>query len=219
MTTDLTPTALATLQESIRFVETSLAAVKNQDLDLFSQLLASSQQNSILNWFRTAFLLYIAESQFPDAYQQAIGEEMFSFSTQETSRRLLIMRHYPVEHTPLLNPNYANVSPSYYETARGYGLDTQPVALSLHLIDYAIEHRLSRDDFRTHCRETATRLGLSTPPQRETVLRIEPLLSDHEIADRIRTRYGSQRAQAIANALITTIQAYEKDNSPLDNAT
>jgi hypothetical protein len=202
----LTPTETP-FSDQITFVSESLRAVKEKNLANFQKLLYMSQNSHIINWFRTAFLLYIAETQYPEAFQQVIGEELFSFSQQETSRRLLVMRHYPVEFTPLLNPQYANVPPSYYEAARSYGLDTLPYTVSLSLIDTAIEQRLSRDEFRALCRQHATTLNLSNLPQRKAPLKLDPLLTDSQIAEAIHAEYGIDRAQRIANALIITVEA------------
>lgn len=189
-----------------QFIADSIQAITLQDFEGWSALLHQNHGAYIQSWFRTAFLLYLAEQQFPDAFQQAIGEDMFSFSQQETSRRLLVMRHYPLEFTPLGdNPIFANVSPSYYETARSYGLHTQPVQVSIDLLYHAIEDSLSRDEFRVLCRQRASELGLATSATQNKTLRLDTSLPPAELAYQLHDALGKSRAEALANHIITVI--------------
>lgn len=192
------------------FIQESLRTTTLQDFEGWHALLRQNHGTYIQSWFRTAWLLHIAEQQFPDAFQQAIGEDMFSFSQQETSRRLLVMRHYPLQYTPLGDdPIFASISPSYYETARAYGLHTQPVETSIELLYRAIDENLSRDEFRQICKERATELGLTTLSTQAKTLRLDTTLPPSELAYQLRDALGKDRAESLANHLIKVI-------SPLD---
>ena len=192
------------------FIQESLRTTTLQDFEGWYTLLRQNHGTYIQSWFRTAWLLHIAEQQFPDAFQQAIGEDLFSFSQQETSRRLLVMRHYPLEYTPLGdNPIFANISPSYYETARAYGLHTQPVEISIELLYRAIDENLSRDEFRVICRQRAAELGLTTLSAQSKALRLDTTLPPSELAHQLREALGKDRAESLANHLIKII-------SPID---
>ena len=194
------------IEANRNFIQESLRTTTLQDFEGWYALLRQNHGAYIQSWFRTAWLLHIAEQQFPDAFQQAIGEDLFSFSQQETSRRLLVMRHYPIQYTPLGDdPIFASISPSYYETARAYGLHTQPVQVSVELLYRAIDENLSRDEFRVICRERAAELGLTTLSAQAKTLRLDTTLPPAELAFQLRDALGNERAESLANHIIKVI--------------